>query len=73
MFEPSSDSDVDKIDASDVQAYLDEGRLFRALQAREQRDYEEAIRLLEQINTSEAAFQTALVRVLMISTMYDLS
>ena len=60
MFE-SSDGDVKKMSAAEIQAYLDEGRLFRAMQAKEQGDNTQAIKLFEQINTAEAAFQMAQV------------
>ena len=44
-----------------VRCYLDEGRLFRAVHAKETGNYAEAIQIFEMIHSADASFQAALV------------
>ena len=55
------DNNDDRLSESDVRNYLDEGRLFLAKQARDKGSYTEALKLLNQVHTAEASFETALV------------
>lgn len=57
MFESHSPS----LDEKQIASYLDEGRLCKALEAKEAGRYAEAVRLFGQIKTADAAFQSALV------------
>jgi len=54
----------DQLSESDIRGYLDEGRLFLAKHAREKGSYTDALKLLNQVHTAEASFQTALVYLL---------
>jgi hypothetical protein len=46
----------------DIDSYLDEGHLYLAKQAKNEGHYDQALNLLNQIQTAEASFETALVR-----------
>jgi hypothetical protein len=45
----------------DIRLYLDEGHLYLAKYAKEEEKFEEALKLLNQITTPEASFETAVV------------
>jgi len=57
MFESHSLS----LDEKQIASYLDEGRLCKALEAKEAGRYTEALKLFSKIKTADAAFQSALV------------
>jgi len=66
LFEPTSPGGTEVEEADLLRAYLNEGRLFRARQAREQGSHSDAIALFEQIKTADSSFQTAMVRNLFV-------
>lgn len=69
MFEGSDVS----LSPKDVSAYLDEGRLFQAMEAKNAGRHSQAIRLLGQIKSADAAFQSALVRFFIFATISRIS
>ncbi|MCU0385329.1 MAG: hypothetical protein MUE38_04825 [Flavihumibacter sp.] len=52
----------DQLSDEDISAYLDEGRLYLAKHAKNEGRYEEALKLLSEMRTAEASFETALVK-----------
>jgi len=63
----------DRISESDVRSYLDEGRLFLAKEARDKGSYTEALKLLNQVHTAEASYETALVYVSWLLLVWNFS
>jgi hypothetical protein len=57
LFENRDEQLADK----DIDAYLDEGHLYLAKQAKHEGRFDEALKLLNQIQTAEASFETAMV------------
>lgn len=58
---PLFESNSLSLDEKQIKSYLEEGRVCKALEAKEAGRYPEAVRLFNQIKTADAAFQSALL------------
>jgi len=59
----------EQLSEKDIVAYLDEGHLNLAKDAKNNGRFEEALSLLNRMQTAEASFETALVKYCLLSSL----